>query len=296
MSQVTILPWNNIRKYSVDHFVEVTETANAKKSQVSYDLELSCMRIFKNGNMVWNINRTNYKINGEFPDSPHMKLVVGLEASIFPLQLDVNSKGQFVRITNHRFWLRDWKLKIAEEINSFEGAFAHDFYTRFSDELATDKATIQKLFGQALFLVLFPQIQASKLKVSILKCGVHEFDCCYIQNCINDDLIQETLQYSDTADDSISQQIREVCMTQGAINGKWPGDLVDISIDAQNIYEKANGMILKKKYDLQLNDTDGQYVYNESFNLKFEGTSKKTSNPRNELQNTPNKHSNKTLM
>lgn len=269
-----IKPWENIRKYSVKHSVEIKENGVLKNSEVRFNLTIKCIATINPTIFSLKVERENFLLNGKSPDEPHMQMFIGAENCLFPISIEISDQGKFSGI--HDFY--DWKnnaLNRLEKLKSeFEGFYADDFIRRFQEEIQTESSLKIKLKGQAVFNTLFYHPYEEKSKESIewnlLKIGTNTFEGMVTTKNLEEKLI-ETQFESKHSINTLTLPRKET-------------EEFDSKIHFTHQFNPFSGLTQKKECDVTLNTKDNKFSYQEKISMNYIGARNEKTNPIKEVK------------
>lgn len=269
-----IKPWENARKYSVKHSIEVKENGALKNSEVSFNLIITCLPTINPNNLYWKIERENFLLNGESPETPHMQMFIGAEESIFPLSVEISDQGKFLGIDDFFNWRNETSNRLEKVKSQFEGFYAEDFIKRFQEEIQTESLLKKKLLGLTVFNILFfnpfDEKPYETIDWNLLKIGTYPFEGNLTSQKIEDKLTETTFESLN----SINSLIR-------------PGkELEEFESKFQFIHQfnPFSGHTQKKGCDVILNSKDTKFSYQENIKMEFQGLRIEKSIPIREVK------------
>lgn len=269
-----IKPWENARKYSIKHTVEVKENGVLKNSEVTFNLILTCLPTINPNNLCWKIERENFLINGESPETPHMQMFIGAENSLYPLSLEISDQGKFLGIDDFFNWKNATFNKLEKVKSQFEGFYAEDFIQRFEEEIQNESLLKNKLLGQAVFNILFfnpfDEKASETIDWNLLKIGTYPFEGNVTSKKIEDKL-------TETKFESLNSNYSLIRA------GK---ELEEFESEFQLTYQfnPFSGQTEKKECDVILNSKDTKFSYQEKIKMEFQGLRIEKSIPIREVK------------
>lgn len=258
---IHIQPWNDKRKYCVKHKITVHDNGNEKKSEVTFDILLSCLPATHQNNFIWKVERENFLLNDELPESPHMQMFIGAEESIYPLLLEISDQGKFLGIDDFFNWKNETFNQLEKVKSQFEGFYAEDFITRFQEEIQSEAKLKKKLNGQAFFKLfvfdLFEEKTEETIEWNILKIGNFTFKGSTTSEKIEEKLTQTLFECLNTIDPFIhnDQKINDI----------------KSSFQIKNIFNPYSGYVEKKVCHVMLNSKESKFFYEEKIEMEFLG-------------------------
>lgn len=283
LNYLKITPWKNTRVYQIEHKVNVLERGITKQSEVSYKWNIMPIYPLKDNKFLWSIDRTDFFINNNPPRTPHMEMIVGLESSLYPVQVWVDDLGRFSKINNYNIWHNQWDKKVENLMSNFQGSFTDSFFENFRNEVKKEEALTQKLFGQSIFSLMFfsPQIDCpikenstvEKLIWNPLKLGQYTFTGEFVAEKIESESIVKTrFKHESTPERLLTQAINKLLGYKELSADFIYSEDIQIKIDLTNCYSPDSGLPISKDIKIEIWSLKKKdYHYTETMNVKFEG-------------------------
>jgi hypothetical protein len=100
-------------------------------------------------------------INVPFSDNNYLKIIEDLESHIYPIEIETDLEGNFIKMLNHRKWLKNWEQKtqlIHKEYKDEE--YVKEIRNKFYNVIKEESAVIENRFKEPYWNLLFfnPQI------------------------------------------------------------------------------------------------------------------------------------------
>lgn len=269
-----IKPWENARKYSIKHTVEVKENGVLKNSEVTFNLMISCLPTINQNNLCWKIERENFLINGESPETPHMQMFIGAENSLYPLSLEISDQGNFLGVDDFFNWKNTTFNKLEKVKSQFEGFYAEDFIQRFQEEIQNESLLKNKLLGQAVFNILFfnpfDEKASETIDWNLLKIGIYPFEGNITSKKLEDKLTETTFE-SLNSNYSLIRPGKEL-------------EEFESKFQFSHQFNPFSGQTQKKECDVILNNKDTKFSYQEKIKMEFQGLRIEKSIPIREVK------------
>lgn len=266
--QTKIIPWNDFRNYRLTQSVSIVENGKRQNSKISFQYNLACLELLNENVFYLKMERENFKINDQNPETPHMQMFVGAENSLYPVSIEISNESDFMAIHNFHEWKTGTFKKLNELTSQFEGYYSEDFIQRFQDEIQTNSSAKQKLLGQnpISFLIFTPfsSENQNKLNWNFLKIGQHKFSPNFKETRISDNLIK--LEFNQNEKLSIGKN----------------GEEFHSEIEFSHQFHPQTNITRTKDCTVKLHSDTGNFTYLENIKMEFMGVKVNTEHEKTE--------------
>jgi hypothetical protein len=152
---IIIHPWNTKRIYKVHHERKISIENFPRKIISDFKIELTCLEQ-PEGDPVWQIDKTNLSIASIDEKNMALGLLKQLEEFTYPISVIVDSCGNLIKISNHKNWVENWRLKakqLAIEEYDIDGDI--EIFQKFYETLHDEKKFIENKNKEAFWKLLF---------------------------------------------------------------------------------------------------------------------------------------------
>lgn len=255
-----IKSWDNARKYSFKHTIEVKENGVSKNSEVSFNLLISSQPTINTNSLCWKIERENFLLNGESPETPHMQMFIGAENSLFPLTFEISDQGKFLGISDFSKWKNKTYSKLEKLKTQFEGHCAEDFIQRFKEEIETETLLKNKIVGQTFFTILlnnfYSEINSESINWNILKIGNYKIEGHTIHKNITENLKEILFENVNS----------NIIITRP---GNQP-EKFELGFKFSHKFNPFSGQTQGKECNVFLKTKDARFSYQEKIKMEFQ--------------------------
>jgi hypothetical protein len=206
-------------------------------------------------------------------DDNYLEVLEDLELQTYPIEIETDLEGNFLRMLNHKKWLKDWELKTAnihKEYESFENV--KDIRNKFNEVIKDEKKFMANRFKEPFWNLLFfnPPIDdnnhsdiGTSLNWDLKSIGAIN---CIGRTELKNPTDEEVIIYFESKQKLTETIIEKLKLKTGVIDLNWEDQKVNLQVGSTfNTIEKK----IKSKKSLFELVIDGVFSYVEETNINF---------------------------
>lgn len=152
---IIIHPWSTKRIYNVNHIRKIVIDRYPRTIESDFTIEMRCIED-NDSSRVWQVIKTSPVIKNIDEKDRSLQLLKTLEQFTYPLNVRVDSCGNFIELVNHSEWVETWRVKakkLAQEEYDTDGNT--DIFQQFYEILLNEQKFLDNKNREPFWKLLF---------------------------------------------------------------------------------------------------------------------------------------------